>query len=155
MFWLPLVATHGEKNVVPPLDIHWIWHCHLLAPYYYEKDTIRIVGKVIDHRVVGDSSYQKALQAAEKLWVKEYPNEPFEIELTLKDDIEPIEYQSECKYDLLAAVSRQRMFYYQVSLPPLCRRAIPKICGETLQNVSHFKENAYGFVSRTVAMILI
>ena len=35
----------------PPLDIHWIWHCHMLAPYAYRADCQAIIGTVPDHRL--------------------------------------------------------------------------------------------------------
>ena len=39
--WLPLFSKQSkgdgsvEKNLIPPSDIAWIWHCHRLAPYRY------------------------------------------------------------------------------------------------------------------------
>ena len=53
-YWLPLIkASHRPfGSMAPPLDVHWIWHCHLLSPFDYELDCVRITGKVIDHVVI-------------------------------------------------------------------------------------------------------
>ena len=32
-YWLPLVAQHQEKRLPAPLDIEWVWHCHILNPF--------------------------------------------------------------------------------------------------------------------------
>ena len=55
-YWLPLLAeltpqleetsetsnssrTANEKlKYAPPMDIHWVWHCHMLAPVSYITD---------------------------------------------------------------------------------------------------------------------
>ena len=118
--WLPLAVKYPGKNLLPPLDIHWIWHCHLLAPYYYEKDCQRLVGQVLDHRLYDAAGYQHALLTAVRLWQEAYPSEPFQIELTHDSSRKYADYTSQCKYDIESAVGRQRMFYYQVSLPHFC-----------------------------------
>ena len=33
--WLPFVTKHKTRNLIPPADIAWLWHCHRLAPYRY------------------------------------------------------------------------------------------------------------------------
>ena len=47
-FWLPLVAKYGEKvdgmKLIPPLDVGWIWHVHMLAPVKYHEDCVRLIG---------------------------------------------------------------------------------------------------------------
>ncbi len=46
--WLPLVYHHSSlkqqeggntktQDLIPPVDIAWLWHCHRLAPYRYAK----------------------------------------------------------------------------------------------------------------------
>lgn len=47
-FWLPLSAEHQGK-LSAPLDIEWIWHCHMLSPKTYAKDCHNIVGTIVDH----------------------------------------------------------------------------------------------------------
>ena len=45
-----------------------------------------------------------------------YPNEPFEVDLTTYVGHVP-DFESRIEYDIAAACDRQRVFYYQVSLP--------------------------------------
>ena len=46
--WLPLLAKYGQgeeaEKLVPPLDVAWIWHVHMLAPVKYHKDCAKITG---------------------------------------------------------------------------------------------------------------
>ena len=38
LFWVPLVVDscsgeeEEEADIMPPLDVHWVWHVHMLAP---------------------------------------------------------------------------------------------------------------------------
>ena len=80
--WLPLAAEHDL--LVAPLDIHWVWHCHMLAPLYYEKDCMRVINKVLDHKLLKDSARASALQTSRKHWQERYPNEEFDV--ALQDD---------------------------------------------------------------------
>ena len=54
--WLPLVAQQSGKEIAPPLDVHWIWHVHMLAPYFYEKDCTEIVNTVPDHMILSENA---------------------------------------------------------------------------------------------------
>ena len=41
--WLPFLHNfskdqQNDLDVLPPLDVHWIWHTHMLAPTQYESD---------------------------------------------------------------------------------------------------------------------
>ena len=46
VFWVPLVVGNScsdgveeeEKDIMPPLDVHWVWHVHMLAPRAYARD---------------------------------------------------------------------------------------------------------------------
>ena len=68
--WLPLAAEHAGygKELAPPLDVHWVWHVHMLAPYYYEKDCTELVRCVLDHRLMSDNSRHAAMERAKVLW---------------------------------------------------------------------------------------
>ena len=121
-FWLPLAAgykKYAKEPIVPPLDIHWVWHCHLLAPYYYEKDCVSLVNTVVDHRVLLNSKKDAAIERAKKLWHEKYGNEPYDVDLSdvERASSESNKYKPICKYNLESAVHRQSMFFYQVSLP--------------------------------------
>lgn len=51
--WLPLVARSGVIEVVPPLDVEWIWHCHMLSPVAYQEDA-RKARLSVGHRRGGE-----------------------------------------------------------------------------------------------------
>lgn len=115
--WLPLAAEHGKRNdVAPPLDVHWVWHCHMLSPYKYESDLIRLAGAVVDHRLMSTSELENARKRAKSLWTAAFPQEPFDVNLDSAgdSDISETSYMSQCNYDLAAAIERQAKFYYQV-----------------------------------------
>ena len=119
VFWLPLAARegYGSRFLAAPLDIAWVWHAHMLAPYNYGEDCIRTVSTVVDHVPPGGLQRKDGLEKAKCLWEREYPEEPFEIDLN-KPPIALMAYHnSSIPYDLEKACYRQSKFYYQVSLP--------------------------------------
>ena len=49
-YWMPFLAEKSSQmetdlKFAPPLDIHWVWHVHMLAPVQYSKDCTACVGK--------------------------------------------------------------------------------------------------------------
>lgn len=118
--WLPLKAEHNDINLMPPLDIAWVWHCHMLSPVAYEKDCMKLVGEYIDHAVIrkehADSEMAAMTQIAQEIWEGMYLDQPFLVSLD-KVDPQELDYQSVVSYDIALAITRQKSFYYQVSLP--------------------------------------
>ncbi|KAK6993978.1 glycine-rich domain-containing protein 2 [Biomphalaria glabrata] len=115
-YWLPLVAKHPGRLLPAPLDIEWIWQCHMLSPIAYSTDCHNIAGKLIDHHLMEKSQRKELLKDSERLWRKEYADVPF----SACDAVTPwfdCEFVSALTYNLTLAVSRQKSFYYQVSLP--------------------------------------
>ena len=125
--WLPLIAEHSEEILAAPIDIEWVWHCHMLSPALYLTDTHNICGKLLRHKISDKHNYQQALAFSEKYWKRKYPDEKFIVPLELPDS--PIETSIQesqpgdlsrslgLQYDLEAAAGRQKVFYYQVALP--------------------------------------
>ena len=116
--WLPLAAKHALECLAAPLDIEWIWHCHMLSPLLYQKDCHVLVGCIIDHKLMTHSERSKSLEKAHKYWQEMYPNDPWQIDLH-GENVNPkyTSTQRKIYYDVAAAVSRQKVFFYQVSLP--------------------------------------
>ena len=117
--WLPLAAAHNDTCYClrPPIDIAWVWHCHMLAPHKYAKDCHNLFGKLIDHCVVTSVS---AYDMTRKLWSQFYHTEPFELSEEIKNEkCPPISSGSLCNisHDLLAAIRRQQDFVYNIHLP--------------------------------------
>jgi hypothetical protein len=49
LFWLPLVAENdGKADLVPPVDVAWVWHLHRLAPLRYAAFCVQHYGKILD-----------------------------------------------------------------------------------------------------------
>ena len=103
-------------DLAAPLDIAWVWHVHMLSPLSYERDCNEIVSVLVDHRILVGKAREKGLKKARALWKQEYPKEPFEVDLNA-----PVtcvqDFESRIQYDIKSACQRQRVFYYQVSLP--------------------------------------
>lgn len=123
-YWLDLAAENNDKVLIAPLDIEWIWHCHMLSPICYEKDCKNLVGKTINHVLVKDKDRQRQLEVSRKLWESKYPELPFEVSIEHTEDETPEEeredtelWESKLSYDVIAAAIRQAVFNYQVSLP--------------------------------------
>ncbi|XP_078366083.1 uncharacterized protein LOC144650309 [Oculina patagonica] len=126
--WLPLASKQGETRskgqettkssgvLAAPLDIAWVWHVHMLAPHYYEKDCMNVVSNLVDHAPLNSSQREEGLQEARRVWRRMYPVDPFEVDITESPAV-VTEYKSRIQYNLEEACYRQSKFYYQVSLP--------------------------------------
>ncbi len=114
--WLPLLAKYPDEDLEPPLDVHWIWHCHMLSPQAYRHDCLQLVNAFPDHRFrVLRQEKDGAVTAASARWAASYPDEPFQIKYEEVPD--NIMHDTKISYDLFAAAQRQRGFFYHVSLP--------------------------------------
>ena len=119
-FWLPLAADHPDACLVAPLDIEWVWHCHMLSPVAYERDCETIVGKTINHSLHSQASFAKEQSISQEYWLQKYGDkaEPFILDYSsATDGNDVVQYNSKLTHDIIAAASRQASFYYQVSLP--------------------------------------
>ena len=110
--WLPLAASRSDLQ--PPVDVHWVWHVHMLAPYFYETDCLALVNTTVQHDLPEDQ--QRGLTTTRRLWEERY-SEPFIVDSQSDLDDRLRRYRTKCSYDIEAAVARQKVFYYQVSLP--------------------------------------
>ena len=119
-YWLPLVSKYSKPNLVAPLDVEWMWHCHLLAPVNYIQDCTKLVGKVINHKLRADWERNVCQDRARQLWSQMYEDEPFDVVYTqelVKDSLKMRNFRSCFSYDIIAASERQSNFFYNVSLP--------------------------------------
>ena len=120
-YWIPFILSNSEDfetdlAFLPPLDIHWVWHVHMLAPLHYAQDlTESPLGRIINHKpadLLGEAAIRKRKQTAAK-WSNLFPGEPFEIDLETII-VDENEFKSPFSYDILSASARQKIFYYQV-----------------------------------------
>jgi hypothetical protein len=97
-----------------------VWHCHLLAPIRYEEDCKANYNSVIEHTIRTGEEYDKAVAVSEQYWKEKYPDIPFIVDFQEANADENFTGSSGLfafSYDLVSAAGRQKMFYYQVSLP--------------------------------------
>lgn len=91
-------------------------------------------GVIVDHSLEGNEKTRKKLmQEAKQLWQKEYPNDPFEVELNPESVIAKYrDGRTDFSYDILAAAGRQKEFGYQV------RQRIIRIAMYLIQKLMKF-----------------
>jgi len=131
--WLPMLYeldAEVEADLVPPLDIEWVWHLHMLAPYWYEKDCARVLANMRahpaksfapSHQLKSTADREKGQQKAEAMWKKRCPDEPWEPPNWRQAPLTSVDpgpqTGSLIAYDLVQAAERQMAFLPQVSLP--------------------------------------
>ena len=112
-------GPQSDLDFLPPLDVHWVWHVHMLAPLSYSRDLqATSLGRIINHRPLqplGSQATDMRRKTKEK-WLELFPGEPFDIQTAAGQT----EFTSSFTYDILQASSRQRVFYYQVVLTHQC-----------------------------------
>uniref|UniRef100_A0A915EHL0 Uncharacterized protein n=1 Tax=Ditylenchus dipsaci TaxID=166011 RepID=A0A915EHL0_9BILA len=54
------LLLYPDADLMPPLDVYWPWHCHMLNPEVYVKDCTSMLGDVIHHQHI-DWSQRNAL----------------------------------------------------------------------------------------------
>ena len=122
-YWLPFLANISSNGLedlcyLPPLDVHWVWHVHMLSPTKYTKDCNFVVGRLLNHTLNSLHKMEDIRSRTEALWKAKYPLEPFDV---LKEKCskwsKPKHFKTKLSYDIASAVKRQAPFYYQVSLP--------------------------------------
>ena len=111
-YWLPLASKY-EELLVAPLDIEWVWHCHILNPVAYQRDCIKLVGKVIDHAPMFLTTGNK--QHAEKYWLAEYPDVDYEIDLTVTKPAVISTEAFRCSYNIVAGAQRHKDFIRNIT----------------------------------------
>lgn len=131
--WLPLVSQNRGAQLVPPVDIAWLWHCHRLAPFRYtsyckqrfqepleQNPPFKCLFSDATTTILDPSEIDKEVFAAETthaLWKQHYPDEPFynANETAIGSGDEDLHLLD--GYDLLGSTERQSSFLWQVSSP--------------------------------------
>uniref|UniRef100_A0A914CSV5 Uncharacterized protein n=1 Tax=Acrobeloides nanus TaxID=290746 RepID=A0A914CSV5_9BILA len=113
--WLPMQAKNPNLELIPPLDVHFIWHCHMLRPLSYRKDCISIVGTVVDHKVFSNEKLNdnEIRNCAKKTWQEFIPIEPYDFDS--QNYAVSGQYEQQSSYDLKSAVHRQQTFIKKIS----------------------------------------
>lgn len=139
---LALVPPSDRINLIPPIDVEWVWFCHMLCPLKYHPDSIAIWTianpnltppspdhPAIDHIIHSPKSRLANLHLSQQLWRSVAPDEPYDLHHVLsvaptRDDSEQnADQEQTCiTYDIVQAASRQMAFHYQVALPQYASR---------------------------------
>ncbi|XP_046558329.1 uncharacterized protein LOC124267451 [Haliotis rubra] len=116
-YWLPLASKHPEEVLAAPLDIEWVWHCHMLVPLTYQEDCISRVGQVVPHKHLDPTERKEIMAKTQDLWDKAYPGVPF-LTQPMSTNAGPAGHHiSRVTSDIVSTSAKHRQFYYQVSLP--------------------------------------
>jgi hypothetical protein len=128
--WLPLIdfsyddTTLREKDLIPPPDVAWLWHCHRLAPEAYkrfiDKEFSSSKGRYesTSIRDLNDPTCPYDVNIASNphtkaIWREFYPYEPFL--LSESADEEAVNGNENIRgFDLLASAKAQATFLWQV-----------------------------------------
>jgi hypothetical protein len=77
--WLFLKRKYPDELMPPPIDIDAIWHGHILETQAYQRDTLALFGKYLNHYpyfgMRGKADHEKLLEAFEntkRLYREEY-----------------------------------------------------------------------------------
>ena len=144
--WLPLCAnmdTIGEQaeNLYPPLDVAWVWHCHMLSPTEYKKDCEIICGRVIDHVCISKEDRIRKQAYTKKLWEDNrriaFDYRQFTISLAITAYLR--NFTSRFRYDIVGASNRQKSFFYQVSMPHFQNIEYLKMAHDRYMKFLHLK----------------
>ena len=113
---LDKLGLETKGDMLPPIDIHWIWHVHMLSPKNYARDCEELyMGKVFHHKL--RPNMKKKREETREHWKKFNPDEPFELDfhtayVKYGDILET--FESPFEYDIFGSALRQKEFYYQV-----------------------------------------
>ena len=131
--YLSLVAKHGHENLIPPLDIAYVWHVHRLAPLIYSKFSRQHFHKILNsvspfafqtNKSTSTSSSsnnatsiiisEAARLRTRLLWKQHTNNAPFFLS---SNTTTPVIKLFVGEYDVASAARRQSAFYKKISLP--------------------------------------
>ena len=85
----------------------------MLSPTNYIEDMRTVANFVFNNRLKSEQEIQSMLRVSKENWER-FSNLNYDY---MKDNTHQPVYRSRFKYDLSSASSRQKSFYYQVSLP--------------------------------------
>ena len=121
--WFPLVDEYRSEQIVPPIDIAWMWYCHMLSPLSYRRDCRLILKRTLKHKYARSRNIIGNTNTAIEIWYERYPKDAFNI-IRNGEFIAPkrkmgklIEAPSNLSVNLIEIAKSQMHFCYQVALP--------------------------------------
>jgi len=128
--WLPLVAASSpDMELIPPIDVAWLWHCHRLAPYdygRYVRTKLKIAPRYLESNppfalqcpegaVIGHDNNNDVARHTRDLWSDTYADEPFFLQEQANEQPDDINYGMVQGFDLVGSCERQATFLWQVT----------------------------------------
>lgn len=89
--WIPLLASvdnpSDRVHLLPPLDVEWVWFCHMLCPVQYVEDSAAMWAAVkpgdenyvVDHKMLNERQRVQGSAKAKQRWAEMFPAEPFDV----------------------------------------------------------------------------
>ena len=117
---MPLLQQYSKSpqedlTFEPPDDVKWAWHVHLLAPNAYSRDMNQSVLARVPAFMLKPDAHSQKKKKTKNFWELLFPDEPYDAKFSqLEESVLP---PSDFSYDIVAASERQKVFFYQVSLP--------------------------------------
>ena len=116
--WMPFQCQNGgDKLMTPPLDVEFVWHCHMLCPHEYRTDCLALWGRVVDHTILSAKERKLRNKPNRNKWECQFKVAYDFTEPNSINEQDFLAFKSNIKYDIYAACQRQINFFYQVSLP--------------------------------------
>lgn len=141
--WIPLLlgsSASVQANLYPPIDVAWIWHCHLLCPTKYCHDMEKIYGKIPDYESISrDNRIQKQF-LTEGVWEQNTNTSYNFLSMDSVNNNEFTQFTSQISYNLLNASARQADFYYNVSTPHFRNERFLKLAHDRYQKFLYLKQ---------------
>lgn len=84
--WIPFCMSHPATlrvQFVPPIDIEWIQHCHMLGPVQYAND-MKPFGGIFEHKLMNRKQRDEGKALTQKYW-KSYTQESYNSKLSEPD----------------------------------------------------------------------
>lgn len=134
-FWIPLLASVDHDlalQLVPPLDVEWVHHCHMLSPHRYRRDMVAIVPSsarlenMFARTLLSDANRDAARKTSSALWALHSTGEPYDVERMLANapveaspnDDQQLYVDTRLNFDFFEAAKRQIALHYQVAVMP-------------------------------------
>lgn len=122
--WLPLANEQSSIEMVPPIDVHWLWYIHMLQPLAYRRDCRKLLKTTLDHYFQEESRHIPCTNNAIEVWYAAYPKEGYNI-IRNGEYVQPrrnkgqinTEKPSKLSVDLVSLAETHMHFCYQVALP--------------------------------------
>ena len=119
--WLPLAMEHRHLDIVPPLDVGWLWYIHMLSPLAYKRDCRKLVGGTLDHSFKDVDDVISCANRAVEIWYGKYPKSGYNI-IRNGEYVERKQHYiskevSKLSVPLTGNANSHLQFCYQVSLP--------------------------------------